>query len=95
LSAACVSYYGAFTGSYRAALVAQWVEGCKAKGIPVTANYSLVQTLGDPVLIREWNLTGLPADSVSIDSALLREFGQRWPLFIDPQGQVGMRWCVW
>lgn len=88
LSAACISYFGPFTGAYRQELTSQWVEGCRARGIPVTDNFSLVGTLGDPVQIRDWNLAGLPTDDVSIDSALLREFGQRWPLFIDPQGQV-------
>jgi dynein heavy chain len=91
LSAACISYFGPFTGEYREALVSQWLHGCGEKQIPVSARFSLANTLGDPVIIREWNLNGLPTDSVSIDSALLREYGQRWPLFIDPQGQA-KRW---
>jgi len=28
LSAACISYYGAFTGTYREALVKKWVQSC-------------------------------------------------------------------
>lgn len=88
LSAACTSYYGAFTGSFRQLLVSKWLENVKELCIPCSPEYSLALTLGSPVQIREWQLNGLPTDEVSTDNAILVTRAQRWPLMIDPQGQA-------
>jgi dynein heavy chain len=47
-----------------------------------------MNTLGDPVKIREWQLCGLPIDMFSVDNALIAKNAYRWPLMIDPQGQA-------
>jgi dynein heavy chain len=47
--------------------------------------------MGDPVIIREWKINGLPSDSVSICNGILVTKSQRFPLFIDPQEQ-GFKW---
>ncbi|GFR44385.1 hypothetical protein Agub_g5605 [Astrephomene gubernaculifera] len=88
LASACIAYYGAFTGAYRAELVAGWISACKERGIPVSEAASLRSTLGNPVEIREWNIWGLPTDDVSVDNGILVTRGKRWPLMIDPQGQA-------
>eukprot|EP00742_Colponemidia_sp_Colp-10_P007071 GILJ01007591.1.p1 GENE.GILJ01007591.1~~GILJ01007591.1.p1 ORF type:complete len:2165 (-),score=376.69 GILJ01007591.1:179-6499(-) len=88
VSAACISYFGAFTGSYRQDLVSQWVKACQDKRVPISADFSLTGTLGVPVQIREWNIQGLPTDSVSTDSAILVTRTRRYPLMIDPQQQA-------
>ena len=88
LSAACISYYGAFTGVYRAEMITWWLETCRAKKIPSSADYSLQQTLGDAVQVRDWQINGLPTDTVSTDNAILVTRGKRWPLMIDPQEQA-------
>lgn len=85
LSAACIAYYGAFTGAYRQMLVGSWIAECKTRGIPVSESASLRTTLGNPVEIREWNIWGLPTDDVSVDNGILVTRGKRWPLMIDPQ----------
>lgn len=51
LSAACISYYGAFTGKYREELVDLWVKKCKAKNIPTSMNFNMKDVMGDPVQI--------------------------------------------
>ncbi|KAF1334344.1 Dynein heavy chain, partial [Globisporangium splendens] len=86
LAAACISYYGPFTGGFRARITEKWVSSTQQLGIPCSANYSLSSTLGSPVEIRDWQLNGLPTDSTSTDNAILVTRGERWPLMIDPQG---------
>jgi len=88
LAAACVSYYGPFTGIYRRRLVADWLAKAEEFSIPRSAGFELATTLGDPVQIREWQNCRLPADAVSTDSAILVARTSRWPLMIDPQGQA-------
>ena len=88
LSAACIAYFGAFTGAYRNDLVEKWVERCQELDIPVSDDCSLRGTLASPVEVRDWNMWGLPTDSVSIDNGILVTRGKRWPLMIDPQNQA-------
>jgi dynein heavy chain len=40
----------------------EWYELCRNKGIPISDHFSLSNTLGDPVTIRDWQIAGLPAD---------------------------------
>ncbi|BBN19721.1 hypothetical protein Mp_8g13060 [Marchantia polymorpha subsp. ruderalis] len=88
LCAVCISYYGAFSGPYRAALVASWIQRFKDEEIPVSDDCSLRGILATPVEVREWNIWGLPSDNVSVDNGILVTRGRRWPLMIDPQGQA-------
>ena len=88
IAAACVSYYGAFSGAYREELVGSWVARCKDLGIPVSEVSSLRNTLANPVELREWAIWGLPSDDVSVDNGILVTRGKRWPLMIDPQAQA-------
>ena len=50
----------------------------------------MLLTLGDPILIRKWNLQGLPTDSFSIDNGIAVFNSRRWPLMIDPEGQANV-----
>jgi dynein heavy chain len=88
LSCACISYYGGFSGVYRDMLVHKWLEKASALLIPASKKFSLASTLGDPVLIREWQNQGLPTDSVSVNNGILVDKCRRWPLIIDPQMQA-------
>ena len=58
------------------------------RGVPRTENPELVAAYGDPVKIRNWQIFGLPRDSLSTENAIIAQFTKRWPLFIDPQGQA-------
>ncbi|XP_052779096.1 dynein axonemal heavy chain 3-like isoform X2 [Mya arenaria] len=88
LSASVVAYLGPFTLAYRQDCIKEWYTMCVNKDIPVSENFSLHGTLGDPVKIRDWQIAGLPVDNFSVDNALIATSANRWPLMIDPQGQA-------
>ncbi|XP_059179969.1 dynein axonemal heavy chain 6 [Centropristis striata] len=91
IAAACVAYYGAFTSHYRQLLIDQWIIQCQELNIPISSSFSLINILGDPFVIRQWNAEGLPRDTVSTENGILVTEGRRWPLMIDPQDQAN-RW---
>ncbi|XP_078146083.1 dynein axonemal heavy chain 6 [Centroberyx gerrardi] len=91
IAAACVAYYGAFTSHYRQLLIDQWMAQCQELNIPISASFNLINILGDPYIIRQWNAEGLPRDTVSTENGILVTQGRRWPLMIDPQDQAN-RW---
>jgi len=84
LSAACISYFGAFTGVYRKLLTDQWVILCNDMKIPCSDSYSLVKVMGDPVVIRGWCIDTLPTDQTSAENGILTTMAERWGLCIDP-----------
>ena len=75
-------------GEYRINLIEEWKEELQKEEIPHSENCTLVGTLGDPVKIRNWQIAGLPRDTLSVDNGIIVQFSKRWPLFIDPQGQA-------
>ncbi|XP_069845209.1 dynein axonemal heavy chain 6 isoform X1 [Dipodomys merriami] len=91
IAAACVAYYGAFTAQYRQSLIECWIEYCQELEIPIDPSFSLINILGDPYEIRQWNTDGLPRDVTSTENGILVTQGRRWPLMIDPQDQAN-RW---
>ena len=95
VSSSCIAYLGAFTANFRTDLVASWVGVARDLTVPVDGAFSLVRLLADPVVVREWNAMGLPADDFSTENGLFSTLGRRWPLMIDPQlqGQTWIRQC--
>ncbi|PVD24893.1 hypothetical protein C0Q70_15383 [Pomacea canaliculata] len=88
LSAAVVAYLGPFILDFRQDCIRGWFTLCKEKAIPISEPFSMSKTLGDAVMIREWQIAGLPADNYSVDNAIIVKSANRWPLMIDPQGQA-------
>ncbi|MGH0124048.1 UNVERIFIED_CONTAM: hypothetical protein FKN15_034456 [Acipenser sinensis] len=88
LSSGMVAYLGAFTVDYRLECQKQWHILCKQRKVPCSEEFTLSNTLGDPVKIRAWQIAGLPVDSFSIDNGIIVSNSRRWPLMIDPQGQA-------
>lgn len=67
------------------------MSGCTAKGVPFSNKArSLVTALAEPSKVLAWNVAGLPADDLSVENALLVVRAQRWPLMVDPQGQMNV-----
>jgi dynein heavy chain len=62
------------------------------QGVPASPGYTLSAALGSPVAIRQWLLTGLPNDALSIDNAIIVARARRWPLMVDPQVGEGDAW---
>ncbi|KAK3916387.1 Dynein heavy chain 1, axonemal, partial [Frankliniella fusca] len=89
--AGAVAYLTPFTDRYRRQLLRRWVSALPGAAVPHNPGRGPVDTLGDPVLIRLWQVDGLPRDALSTESAVLMAHSRRWPLFIDPQGQAN-RW---
>lgn len=88
LAAASLCYTGPFTGEYRDSLIKEWQNECRQRSLEISPNYSLINTLGNQIEIRDWQLNDLPSDYVSLDNAILAQKSQRWPLMIDPQTQA-------
>lgn len=83
-----VAYLGPFTVDYRQRLIQDWNEYCIGTGINCSKHFSLITTLGEPVIIRAWNIAGLPVDAYSIENGIIATKARRWPLMIDPQGII-------
>ena len=75
-------------GEYRTALVESWQTTLTESKVPHTEGANLFSILGDPVKIRNWQIAGLPRDTLSVENGIIVQFSRRWPLFIDPQGQA-------
>ncbi|XP_043287698.1 dynein axonemal heavy chain 7 isoform X2 [Venturia canescens] len=88
IGAGFVAYLGVFTTQYRQRQLENWLRICTQLKVICTQDFQLNQILGDPVLIRSWNIAGLPSDLFSIDNAIVVVKSRRWPLMIDPQGQA-------
>ncbi|XP_041348477.1 dynein heavy chain 3, axonemal-like isoform X2 [Gigantopelta aegis] len=88
LSASIIAYLGPFILDYRQECIKEWYDNCVKRNIPVSEVFSLSNTLGDPVKIRDWQIAGLPVDNYSVDNAIIVMSANRWPLMIDPQAQA-------
>lgn len=88
LAAGMVSYAGPFISQYRSMLEEQWNKEISAKKISHTEDVSMRNVLGDDVLIRIWNVAGLPNDNLSIENGIIMFKSRRWSLMIDPQNQA-------
>ena len=88
ISAGTVAYLGPFTQEYRSQLTQRWRADLAALNVPHTPGADLTSTLADPLQVREWQICGLPSDSMSVENACIVKYSKRWPLFIDPQSQA-------
>ena len=88
LSCACISYFGGFSGTYRKALTEKWQQEATERKIPCTEPFSLVKVMGDPMVMKGWNMHGLPSDGTSLENGILVTNAERWGLCIDPQEQA-------
>ncbi|VDN16957.1 unnamed protein product [Dibothriocephalus latus] len=88
LGAGVVAYLGAFTVDFRMGITDEWLALCQRLEVPCSKVFKIADTLGDAVKIRAWNIAGLPVDSFSVDNGIIVSNSNRWPLCIDPQGEL-------
>ena len=92
LSAAFVSYIGAFSSKFRVSLWKDnWLPDIVQRKIPCTEGVDPLDVLATPSDQAVWKKEGLPADRVSLENAAIFTSTARWPLIIDPQLQ-GIKW---
>uniref|UniRef100_A0A673CHG9 Dynein axonemal heavy chain 10 n=1 Tax=Sphaeramia orbicularis TaxID=375764 RepID=A0A673CHG9_9TELE len=89
ISAAFLSYEGAFSWSFRNEMVYQlWVKDVQERGIPLSQPFKVETILTDEVEISRWGSEGLPPDELSVQNGILTTRGSRFPMCIDPQQQA-------
>lgn len=89
LTSSFLSYTGAFTFTYRHAMVYEMWQGDVAeRTIPLTVPFKLEALLTSDVETTQWSSEGLPSDELSIQNGILTMRANRWPLCIDPQMQA-------
>ena len=77
LAAGCLAYLGPFTAQFRA--------HCEPVGPVVQGSqhplwrFLFLKSLAEPVVVRGWQIDGLPADDFSCENGLLTNMGRRWP----------------
>ncbi|XP_032239531.2 dynein axonemal heavy chain 6 isoform X3 [Nematostella vectensis] len=93
VSAAAVTYLGAFTSSYRSHLIMRWIALCNKESIPVGREFELSDVLSEKIEIQKWLNDELPHDKHSVENAVIMKHCRRWPLLIDPQEQA-VKWIM-
>ena len=88
VAAGTIAYLGAFTGNFRSDLCAQWRKKMTEINLPHSIGVNLNMALAEPVVVRQWNIWGLPTDEVSTENGVVIDSARRWPLCIDPQTQA-------
>ncbi|KAK5646414.1 hypothetical protein RI129_004878 [Pyrocoelia pectoralis] len=88
ISSGVVAYLGPFTLQFRLLQIDAWSNHLSDLGITCSKDFQLTAILGEAVIIRQWNIFGLPTDSFSVDNGIIVANSRRWPLLIDPQGQA-------
>lgn len=71
ISSGVVAYLGPFTMQFRQSQIEEWVKTLTGYQIVCSQNFQMTAVLGEPVVIRQWNIYGLPTDSFSIDNGII------------------------
>ncbi|KAJ0399007.1 hypothetical protein P43SY_008327 [Pythium insidiosum] len=89
VACAFVSYCGPFNQDFRSYMTQQkFVPDCELRNVPVTVDLDIINFLVDVGTIGDWNMQGLPTDSLSIQNGIMVTRSSRYPLLVDPQGQA-------
>ncbi|KER29498.1 hypothetical protein T265_03876 [Opisthorchis viverrini] len=94
LSAAFLSYTGAFSWEFRTRMIYRdWQSALLERAIPLSQPFRLEDVLTNDVEVSKWNSEGLPPDELSVQNGILTVGSSRFPLCIDPQEQA-LHWIL-
>ncbi|XP_067084612.1 dynein axonemal heavy chain 10 [Osmerus mordax] len=89
ISAAFLSYEGAFSWDFRIQMVYEvWEKDVLERDIPLSQPFRVESLLTDEVEISRWGSEGLPPDELSVQNGILTTRASRFPMCIDPQQQA-------
>lgn len=69
-------------------MLTDWIQKCLSLEITITEPFIVEKLFGDSIRQLLHQRNGLPRDLVAIQNTIIMEKSQRWPYFIDPQGQA-------
>jgi dynein heavy chain 1, cytosolic len=93
LSAAFVTYCGAFDYRTRTALVEEWRTVLDTVGVAVRSELSLIDYLSKPADRLAWSACGLPNDDLCAENAIILERFNRFPLVVSAVTDTVQRLC--
>lgn len=88
LSAAFIAYGGYFDQHYRSNLFSTWCTHLTAANIQFRADIARTEYLSNPDERLRWQANALPTDELCTENAIMLKRFNRYPLIIDPSGQV-------
>ena len=92
ITAAFLSYVGAFSKEYRNELIDDvWQKDALARNLPLTMPFGVERLLVNDATKQQWISEDLPGDDLSVQNGILTTRASRFPLCIDPQMQA-VRW---
>lgn len=71
IASGVVAYLGPFTMPFRLRQTVLWVKRCTDLQVICSSDFQLRDILGNPALIRSWNIFGLPNDAFSVDNGII------------------------
>ncbi len=83
-----MAYLGYFDQQMREEITAHWVNHVKKAHIPYNPNASTMEYLTTPDDRLRWKQNSLPDDILCTENAIMLRRSIRFPLIIDPSGQV-------
>lgn len=88
LSAAFIAYGGYFDQHYRSNLFSTWCQHLTAANIQFRPDIARTEYLSNPDERLRWQANALPTDELCTENAIMLKRFNRYPLIIDPSGQV-------
>lgn len=74
-------------------MIYEWQGLLEESSIRYLTDLSLVEYLSKPSDRFQWTSHALPSDDLSIENAIILQRYIRYPLIIDPSGQVSIERC--
>ena len=88
VACAFVSYCGPFNQDFRHNMTQiKFVPDCEQRNVPVTVDIDVITFLVDIGTIGDWNMQGLPTDSLSIQNGIMVTRSSRFPLLGTPRAR--------